>query len=153
MSVTISNQREQIIRAWGHARSKRSAFAVIAFASVFGVAVVLASCFSERSTGAVVNEEDCNVVLPPEAVGSTIVTIRGFAFNPSNVRVAANAKVTWVNCETSTDAHTSTSDEAGWNSPLLFPGDTYTREFGAAGSYPYHCAPHPGMRATVTVVE
>jgi plastocyanin len=27
----------------------------------------------------------------------------------------------------------------------------YSRTFGAAGSFPYHCEPHPSMTGTVTV--
>ena len=113
---------------------------------------VLASCFSERSTGATPNVEACGIQLPPEAFGSTIVVIRDFAFSPTTVSIRPGTKVTWVNCEQpGSDSHTSTSDAEGWSSPLLAPGDSYTREFAAAGSYPYHCAPHPGMKGTVTV--
>jgi plastocyanin len=114
--------------------------------------VALMSCFSERSTGTTANAEACGVQLPPEAFGSTIVVIRDFAFSPANVPIRPGTKVTWVNCgETGSDAHTSTSDASGWDSPLLAPGESYTREFTSAGSYPYHCAPHPGMKGTVTV--
>lgn len=112
---------------------------------------VLLSCISERSTGTT-SAGACDVQLPSEAFGSTVIVIRDFTFTPAMARVRPGTKVTWVNCEPAgTDAHTSTSDAGVWNSPLLVTGATYTQLFGVAGSYPYHCTPHPGMRGTVTV--
>jgi plastocyanin len=121
-------------------------------ASAIAVSVVLGSCISDRSSGPVTAMEACGVQLPPEAFGSTVVTIRNFAFNPTNVRIRPGTKVTWVNCDVpGSESHTSTSDATGWDSPLLPPGATYTREFAEVGSNPYHCTPHPGMKAAVTV--
>ena len=48
-------------------------------------------------------------------------------------------------------AHTSESDGDALSSPLLEPGELYSRTFDEAGSFPYHCGPHPGMRATIVV--
>jgi plastocyanin len=112
----------------------------------------LLSCVSERATGARTDLAGCDVRLPAEAFGSTIVVIRGFAFSPRQVSVKAGGTVTWVNCEPAgTDAHTSTADAGAWSSPLMAPGETFTRAFGAAGALPYHCEPHPAMTGTVTV--
>ena len=114
--------------------------------------VVTTSCLSERSTGPGVDLSGCNVDLPADAFGSTIVVIRNFTFEPAQVRVAAGGKVTWVNCEApGTDSHTSTADAGAWSSPLLAPGATFVRQFSTAGNFAYHCEPHPGMRASVIV--
>ena len=127
-------------------------------AGVAGIAVGAAlglgllSCMSERATGTRGDVAGCDVRLPSEAFGSTIVVIRDFAFTPANVRVSAGEKVTWVNCGAAgSDAHTSTADAGAWSSPLLAPGETYTRTFTTPGALPYHCEPHPGMTGTVTV--
>jgi plastocyanin len=121
-------------------------------AAIALVVVAVLGCFSDRTAGPVVDLEGCNVQLPAEAFGSTIVIIRDFNFSPAAVSVPAGSKVTWVNCEPSgTASHTTTADAAGWTSPLLAPGSTYTRQFDAAGTHPYHCEPHPGMRGSVTV--
>ena len=110
------------------------------------------ACFSERSSGPVVNLDGCSAQLPAEAFGSTIVVIRDFTFSPAQVRIRPGTKVTWVNCGPAGDvSHTSTADGGAWNSGLLGPGATFTREFPGAGVLPYHCEPHPGMRGTVTV--
>jgi plastocyanin len=128
-------------------RASRAAV-VVAIALVAGAL----ACVSERSSGPSGNLDDCNVQLPSEAFGSTIVVIRDFTFSPAQVRVRPGTKVTWVNCgPTGDEAHTSTSDTNVWNSALLPPGATFTREFASAGAFPYHCEPHPGMRGTVTV--
>lgn len=123
----------------------------------FGASLALtiagvAGCVSERASGPGVDLAACDANLPSEAFGSTIVIIRDFAFNPAQVRVRPGTKVTWVNCgATGTDSHTSTADAGSWNSPLLSPGQTFTQDFAAAGAFPYHCVPHPGMLGTVTV--
>ena len=110
------------------------------------------ACFSERSSGPSGNFDGCNAQLPAEAFGSTIVVIRDFAFDPATVRVRPGTKVTWVNCGPQGDeSHTSTANQGAWSSPLLAPGATFTQTFATAGSFPYHCTPHPGMTGTVTV--
>ena len=123
-------------------------------AATIAVLVLLAAigCISERSSGPITDLEGCNVQLPADAFGSTIVVIRDLTFSPATVRVRPGTKVTWVNCGPPGDeSHTSTSDTNAWDSPLLQPGAVFTREFPAAGSFPYHCEPHPTMTGRVTV--
>lgn len=120
--------------------------------TALALATGLLSCVSERATGTRSDVAGCDLRLPAEAFGSTIVVIRDFAFSPQQVRVKPGGKVTWVNCgPAGSDAHTSTADAGAWSSPLLAPGATYTREFAAPGVLPYHCEPHPGMTGMVTV--
>ena len=92
----------------------------------------------------------------PDANGVEIVGIQGFSFKPAIVSVPEGTEVVWVNCEpvgTPGGDHTSTSDGGLWDSPLLSRGDIYRREFDDAGSFDYHCTPHPFMEGTVTVTE
>jgi plastocyanin len=112
-----------------------------------------AACFSERSDGTGPDPEgECSFGLTPGLSGSTIVVVRGFAFQPQEVRVRPGERVTWVNCEpTGTESHTSTADAGAWNSPLLAPGQTFTQTMAAAGTYAYHCEPHPAMVGRVVV--
>lgn len=119
-------------------------FACAAFAGAVAL-LSMAGCFSERVVGAE----------PPPAgnlcQGSppNVVQIRDFAFGTPQLTVAPGTRVTWVNCDQIT--HTSTADGGAWNSGPLAPGATYTRTFTTAGTFPYHCDPHPGMTATVGV--
>lgn len=108
----------------------------------------LTGCFSERDATAPV-EGECRFPIGEDIPGSTVVVIRRFAFNPSEVRVRAGERVTWINCDE--DAHTSTADEGAWSSPTLAPGTAFTHTFAAPGEFAYHCEPHPFMTGRVIV--
>jgi plastocyanin len=92
----------------------------------------------------------------PTQAGSTAITIPvgastlgNRAFNPADLDVAVGTTVTWTN--TDSTAHTTTSDGAGWNSGTLQPRAQFSTTFSSAGTFPYHCAIHPGMVGTVVV--
>jgi plastocyanin len=107
-------------------------------------ALSLAGCFSERS--ALTEPPPGNLC---EGSPANVVQIRSFAFAAPQLAVAPGTAVTWVNCDDV--AHTSTADAGAWDSGLLAPGATFTRTFSTPGTFPYHCDPHPGMKATVVV--
>lgn len=111
-------------------------------------AAALAGCFSEREATAPI-EGACSFPLGEGVPGSTIVVISKFAFGPTDVRVRAGERVTWINCDV--DSHTSTADGGQWASPLLAPGSAFTQVFASAGDFPYHCEPHPFMIGLVIV--
>jgi plastocyanin len=110
----------------------------------------VAACFSERTTATnAVETATCSA--PSSTAGATIVFIRNFAFVTPTVHVKSGGSVAWVNCEATNIPHTSTSDASAWNSGLLSPPAAFVRAFPTAGSFPYHCSVHPGMKATVIV--
>ena len=117
-----------------------------------GSAVIL-SCFSERGAGPTVNPAaECRVPVTVIDSRHFIVAINNFSFHPASISVPVGATVTWVNCEPSgTEPHTTTSNNAVWNSPDLSPGDRFSHTFPSGGSYPYHCTPHPFMTGEVVV--
>jgi plastocyanin len=80
--------------------------------------------------------------------GASEVFIQGMAFNPSSITVAANTTVTWTNKDAV--SHTVTSNTGLFDSGLISTNGTFSFKFVAAGSYAYHCTPHPSMTATVT---
>ena len=118
---------------------------------------LVGGCFSERTheggpVGPIAGE--CRIPIDSPIIGSTgaLVAIRNFGYSPATVRVKAGTTVTWINCEPEgTDEHTSTSDNAVWDSPFLAPGETYSFTFGTAGTFDYHCLPHPFMEGVVIV--
>jgi plastocyanin len=71
------------------------------------------------------------------------------AYTPDDLSVAVGTTVTWTN--TDSIAHTSTSNAAGWDSGIVAPGGQFSFAFQTAGTFPYHCAIHPGMIGTVVV--
>ena len=76
------------------------------------------------------------------------VSIENFRFAPASVEIHVGDTVRWT---VNSGTHTTTSNTAVWDSTAMATGDVFTFTFGQAGSYPYFCAIHPGMQATITV--
>jgi plastocyanin len=77
------------------------------------------------------------------------VEMKGAAFLPSRIEVAAGATVTWTNNDPL--AHTVTADDGSWDSGTIDPGKTFSRTFTQPGEYAVHCTPHPFMKAVIVV--
>lgn len=121
-------------------------FACAAFAALV-TAAGLAGCFSEHvGVTAPDGEQLCTGTQP-----ANVVRIVDFQFSPATVNVAAGTAVTFVNCSASSTQHTSTSDTGVWDSGFLARYATHQQTFPAAGSFPFHCRPHPFMKGTVVV--
>lgn len=75
---------------------------------------------------------------------------RTWGYEPSEARVPVGTTVNWTN--TGGAAHTVTSDDgASFDSGSIPPGQSFSLVMKAAGTYPYHCALHPWMKAMITV--
>ncbi|HEX5727645.1 MAG TPA: plastocyanin/azurin family copper-binding protein [Longimicrobiaceae bacterium] len=105
--------------------------------------VAVAGCFSERVAAPERNPDLCTNNDP------AVIRVRNFSFQPAQLTVQPGTEVTWVNC--GPDQHTSTSDAGVWSSGLLAPNAVFRRTFNQAGSFPYHCDPHPFMMGTIVV--
>lgn len=122
-----------------------------------GAALALAAlgaCFSDKdgATGLPDPATQCRVPFDAIQRGDAVVAIRDFTFFPDSIVIPRGTAVTWVNCAVPSEpAHTSTSDTGAWDSPLLSPGDHYSRTFASPGVFAYHCTPHPFMQAKVVV--
>jgi plastocyanin len=80
--------------------------------------------------------------------GTTAITVADDYYTPPTTRVLAGTTVTWT--WTGANAHSVTFDD-GTTSATQATG-TYSRSFGAAGTYSYHCKIHgTAMSGTVTV--
>ena len=129
----------------------RRSTVVAAILTAFGVA---AACSSDPArTGPT---GDC---IPPtttnflDSAQGRVVIVNN-TYSPTTIQVRKGMSVKWVYCEgANSDPHTSTSDTGLWDSGLLRSGGTFSRTFATAGSFAYHCIPHPEMQATVTVVD
>jgi len=77
------------------------------------------------------------------------VEMKGVAFLPSRIEVAAGATVTWTNNDPL--AHSVTADDGSWDSGPIEPGKTFSRTFTQPGEYAVHCTPHPFMKAVIVV--
>lgn len=89
---------------------------------------------------------------PPTGGDTTVeVTIVNFAFSPATVNITVGGTVTWTNKDGTT--HTVTADGGAFDSGNLDSGKTFSFTFNQAGTFSYHCAIHPSMKATVTVTQ
>lgn len=77
------------------------------------------------------------------------VSIAGFAFAPAELTVSVGDTVVWKNDDAL--PHTASADSGAWSSPELRQGERFRFVTTRSGRFPYHCAAHPVMRATLVV--
>jgi amicyanin len=85
-------------------------------------------------------------------VATNKVSISNFTFSPASIKVKVGDTVTWTNHDSI--GHTVTADSPSSDAPAsdtLVKGKSYSFTFTKAGTYTYHCEPHPYMKGTVTV--
>lgn len=88
------------------------------------------------------------------AVSTSKVDIQSFSFQPMVIRVRAGTTVSWTNHDTIRhNVVADKPDKAAPDGPLLGKGETYSFTFKKAGTYTYHCMPHPDMHGTVIVTN
>jgi len=85
----------------------------------------------------------------PQGPGMNEVFIQDMTFTPGTISVAANTTIKWTNKDAVT--HTVTSDSGLFDSGSITSGGTWSHTFASAGTYAYHCTPHPTMTAGVVV--
>ncbi len=79
------------------------------------------------------------------------VEISQLAFQQAELRIPVGATARWVNRDAV--AHTSTSTDGVWSSPLMEKDGSFEHTFGTAGRFEYFCVPHPFMRGVIVVME
>jgi plastocyanin len=77
------------------------------------------------------------------------VEIENFSFVPGHMQLNPGDGIQWTNRDAV--PHTSTSDDAIWDSGILSNGESYTFIFENEGVFPYYCTVHPSMVDTVFV--
>jgi len=82
-------------------------------------------------------------------VNEVQIVIENFAFVPSEITIAPGTKVTWINKDEA--PHTATSTDKKFASGGLDTDDKYSFVFNDKGEFPYFCALHPHMTASITV--
>jgi plastocyanin len=79
------------------------------------------------------------------------VTMFDNNFSPRNITVVAGTRVLWTNNNDHSYQHTTTSDNALWDSGPLSDGQQFGYTFYTPGTYTYHCSIHAGMTGSVIV--
>lgn len=145
-------------------RSRNSILvAIIVVGVLVAAGVLLAMRKSDNTKNAYSSSNSTSMDMPTDQTKSptdntssnqNTVTIKDFAFNPGNTTVKVGTKVTWTNEDSV--SHTVTADNPSSDAPAsgnIAKGQSYSFTFTKAGTYAYHCTPHPYMKATVTVTE
>jgi plastocyanin len=127
-----------------------SSLRVVALSAVLMFAIACGGGGSSSPTTPSPTPPPAPAPAPPPAGSSSAVTIPAGAeslgnraYTPDDLTVTVGTTVTWTN--TDSVSHTSTSDAAGWNSGTVPPRGEFSFAFQTAGTFPYHCAIHPGM--------
>ena len=77
------------------------------------------------------------------------IVVKDFMFMPNSLTIKAGSTVTWVNKDD--EPHNVVSDTGLFRSGAVDTNETYSFKFDKPGAYPYHCALHPRMVATIIV--
>lgn len=139
--------------------TERTAVAVALF-SVLTISFAACTNFGFQSTGVLhqqQNDGDSKSAAETPSAGSVEqpgpnevqIVIENFAFVPSEITIVPGTKVTWVNKDEA--PHTATSTDKKFNSGGLDTDDKWSLVFNDKGEFPYFCALHPHMTATITV--
>ena len=86
---------------------------------------------------------------PAKETATHIVEIKDFAFSPSALEIRKGDTVRFINRDEA--GHTATADDGSFDTKLLKQDKSGDVVFASAGTFGYYCAPHPGMKGTITV--
>ena len=77
------------------------------------------------------------------------VKMEATQFEPVLLTIRQGDSVTWVNEDPF--PHTAASEAAGFGSPIILAGKSWTHTFGKKGEFDYVCTLHPTMKAKLRV--
>jgi len=86
---------------------------------------------------------------PTEPVAENQVTVADRMYSPKTLTISVGDTVTWVFADRGM-AHNVVADDNSFRSALMETGQ-FTHTFDTAGTFTYHCTPHPDMTATILV--
>jgi plastocyanin len=88
-------------------------------------------------------------VMETSEMVANMVEIKDFAFGPATLTVKVGDTVTWVNKDVA--GHSATADDGSFDTGVMSQGESGSHTFTQAGTYEYHCTPHPNMKGTIIV--
>lgn len=133
-------------------KNKNTVIIIVGVVVVAGIIAAVALGGKKDSSMGNMKTSSSSSATTADAVATNSVKIQNFAFTPAAIKVKVGTKVTWTNSDSV--HHTVTDDTGsknGPNSKLLGQGESYSFTFSKAGTFNYHCTPHPYMKGTVVV--
>ncbi|MEU3750161.1 cupredoxin domain-containing protein [Streptomyces narbonensis] len=87
----------------------------------------------------------------PTTSAEVRITIRGFAFQPADLKVRPGTTVTVVNEDSASHTVTATGSDAFDTGEIAGGRSATFTAPDKPGTYPFFCSIHPNMKATLTV--
>ncbi|MBP7837131.1 hypothetical protein KA021_00315 [Candidatus Saccharibacteria bacterium] len=127
-----------------------------------------AATHSEEGTSHTSTTKDAtsDAVIDETSSNEVTIDIKDFKYQKQNIKIKKGTKVTWVNKdamehnimkqhdgeEEAHDAPAHGEATEGLESPLISKGESWSYTFNEVGTENYHCAPHPYMKGSVTII-
>lgn len=95
-------------------------------------------------------------ILDSAPEGAVVVEIDKMKYLTPEVTIKVGDAVTWTNLEVmphNAQFNAGVAAEDVVRGPMLKKGESWSARFLEAGTYDYHCTPHPFMRGKVIVEE
>jgi amicyanin len=109
---------------------------------------------SQQNSNPVAAEPETPASDGDNQVASDEVEIEDFAFGPATITIKKGTTVRWTNKDSvQHNIEPDTESDAFKRSELLSKDESYSFTFNTAGTYTYHCQPHPQMTGKVIVTE
>jgi amicyanin len=136
---------------------KKLMFAIVVVAIVIVGGVIAAGGNKKddkmaANTGTSTATSDSKAPDTSKAVATMAIEIKDYMFGPAVTKVKVGDTITWTNQDAV--RHNIVADKSSAdapNGPLFARGETFSFKFTKAGTYTYHCDPHPYMHGTVVV--
>lgn len=136
-------------------KNKQVTFAVaIAAIIIIGGVIAAGSTKKAATPSASASTSNSSTTVPSGAVATNTVKIENYMFTPMVTTVKVGDTMTWTNMDSvHHNVITDNKSPDGPNGPLLGQGESYSFKFTKAGTYSFHCGPHPYMHGTVVVTN
>jgi plastocyanin len=120
----------------------------------FTIPVTLSRYFGGRAPQPrppVPTQQDAEEPRDTPAGGRDTVTaaVEDFLFRPGRLDIAAGTTIVWTN--DGQVEHTISAEDGSFDSGPIEPGERRSLTFSRAGTFPFHCTPHPFMRGVIVV--
>jgi plastocyanin len=86
---------------------------------------------------------------PAGSRDTVTATVQDFLFRPARIEIAAGTTIVWTN--SGQVMHTVSAVDRGFDSGPIDPGEQRGLTFSRAGTFPFHCTPHPFMTGVIVV--
>lgn len=132
---------------------KKLLYVIIAVVAVIVIGVIMAGGKKTNTASTTpAKSSSSSKADTASAVATMSIDIKDYMFGPMVTKVKVGDTVTWTNKDAvhhNIVADTASADAP--NGPLFGQNETFSFKFTKAGSFSYHCDPHPYMHGTVVV--